>query len=156
MEYVNDIFEEFADCFVGALEGDGEIVHSDRLERDKLDYSVASLKVVDEYLNYLYDHRLPKLGGDWVNALLWGGAYLGQVIRRNAPREYNWVDYDDFIREYPDTTELIGDEKELGVCAFLTPGDGGFNLPINKLIKFINFGPEESVWFYTTCEVREQ
>src|SRR5206468_10081455 len=59
---------------------------------------------------------------EWVKAVLWGGAYVGEVIRRNAPREYNWVDFDEFIREYPDTTQLLGEEKQLGVCALLTPG----------------------------------
>jgi hypothetical protein len=156
VEYVNDIFAEFAACFVGALDGDGEIVHPDRLDRARLDYSVASLKVVDEYLSHLHHHRPEQMGRQWVNAVLWGGAYVGEVIRRHAPREYNWADFDDFIREYPDTTRLLGDEKNLGICALLTAGGGGFTLPINKVLRFIHDGPEDSVYFYAACEVRPQ
>jgi hypothetical protein len=156
VEYVNDIFGEFSACFTGALDGDGEIVHPERLEREKLDYSVASLKVVDEYLKYLHEHRPEQMGREWVKAVLWGGAYVGETIRRNASREYNWADFDDFIRAYPDTTRLLGDQKELGFCALLTAGAGGFTLPINKILRFIHDGPEDSVHFYAACEVREQ
>lgn len=49
MENVNDIFVEFAACFAGSLGSDGEIVHPRQLKWDKLDYSLASLKIVDEY-----------------------------------------------------------------------------------------------------------
>jgi hypothetical protein len=156
VENINDIFAEFAACFAGTLDGDGEIVHPERLKRDKLDYSLASLKVVDEYLMYLHEHRPEQMGRDGVKAVLWGGAYVGEVIRCNAPREYNWVDFEDFIREYPDTTRLLGDQKELGFCALLTAGGGGFTLPINKMLRFIHDGPEDSVYFYASCEVREQ
>jgi hypothetical protein len=152
---VNHIFEQFAAYFAGELEREGEIVHAERLKRDKLDYSVASLKVVDKYLQYLHEHRPDEMGREWVKAVLWGGAYVGEVIRRHAPRRYDWVDFDDFIREYPDTTRLLGDEKELGVCALLTAGGGGFTLPVNKMLRFIGDGPEDSVWFYASCEVRD-
>jgi hypothetical protein len=156
VENVNDILGEFAACFAGILDGDGEIVHPKRLKRDKLDYSLDSLKVVDEYLEYLHEHRPEPMGREWAKAVLWGGAYVGEVIRRNAPREYNWVDFDEFIREYPDTTRLLGDQKELGFCALLTAGGGGFTLPINKMLRFIHDGPEDSVHFYAACEVRER
>lgn len=156
MQDVNDIFGEFAAGFVGTLNGDGEIVHVKKLDRSKLDYSVASLKVVDKYLEYLHKKRPRELGREWVRAILWGGAYVGEVIRRNAPRPYDWIDFDEFIREYPEITQLLGDEKGLAICALLTAGGGGFTLPINKMIRFIDDGPADSVWFYASCEVREQ
>jgi hypothetical protein len=156
VDNVNDIFEEFAACFTGALDGDGEIVHPERLTQDNLDYSVASLKVVDEYLGFLHQHRPEQMGREWVKAVLWGGAYVGEVIRRNAPRQYDWVDFDVFIAEYPDITRLLGNEKNLGVCALLTAGGGGFTLPVNKMLRFIHDGPEDSVWFYASCEVRPE
>ena len=156
MEYVNEIFGGFAACFAGTLEGDGEIVHPERLGREKLDYTLTSLKAVDEYLTYLHEHRPEQMGAEWVKAVLWGGAYVGEVVRRNAPREYNWADFDVFLREYPETTQLLGDEKQLGFCALLTAGGGGFTLPINKTLRFICDGPEDSVYFYAACEVRER
>lgn len=157
METVNDIFAEFAATFTGELEaGETDIVFPNQLARSRLDYSVSSLQAVDDYLGYLHGHRPEPMGRDWVNAILWGGAYVGEVIRRHAQRPYDWVDFDVFVQHYPDTTRLLGDRKELGVCALLTPGGGGFTLPINKMIRFIHDGPEDSVRFYAACEVRER
>jgi hypothetical protein len=154
-QHVNNIFAEFAAAFVGELLADGEIVFPTQLNRSVLDYSIASLKAVDGYLNILHQHKPAEMGGDWMRAILWGGAYVGESIRRNAPRLYNWVDFDDFIAVYPDTCHLLGREKQLGICALLTSGGGSFTLPINKMIRFICDGPEDSVWFYASCEVRE-
>ena len=154
IENVNDIFEDFAAWFVGERNGDREIIHPEQLKRDTLDYSVASLNSVDEYLQYLHEQQ-PDESREWVHAVLWGGAYVGEVIRRSASRQYDWVDFYAFIREYPGTTELLGNQKELAFCALLTAGGGGFTLPINKMIKFIHNGPEDSVHFYAACEVRD-
>jgi hypothetical protein len=156
MQFVNDVFEEFADCFVGDLERGEDIAHPAKLNRDSLDFSVESLKNVDKYLDYLFKNRPQRMGKEWVNTILWGGAYVGEVIRRNAPRQYDWVDFDDWIREYPEQVQLLGDRKDLQVCAFITPGQGAFTLPLNKVHKFIANGPEDSVRFYAACEVREQ
>jgi regulator of protease activity HflC (stomatin/prohibitin superfamily) len=38
-------------------------------------------------------------------------------VRRNAPRRYDRVDFDEFIREYPDTTRLLVDQEGVGICA---------------------------------------
>jgi hypothetical protein len=139
MENVNSIFAEFAACIAGTLDGEGEIVYPQLLDRSQLDYSLPSLKVVDEYLTYLHENRPEQMDREWLKAVLWGGAYVGEVIR-----------------EYPDTTRLLGEEKQLGFCAHLTPGAGGFTLPVNKMLRFIHDGPEDSVYFYSACEVRER
>jgi hypothetical protein len=156
MQYINDIFEQFASWFAGESGGDGEIVYPERLKREQLDFSVKSLAAVDEYLQFLHENRPEQMRREWVKAILWGGAYTGEVIRRNAPREYNWVDFEEFIRAFPETTRLLGEEKQLGFCALLTPGGGSFTMPINKLIRFIHDGPGDSVRFYVACEVRPQ
>lgn len=151
---VNDVFAEFAACFVGELDGDGPIAHPEFLDRAKLDYTLESLKAVDAYLAHLHARRPDQLGREWGRAILWGGAYAGEVIRRHAGKRFDWVDFDDFVRVYPGTTTILGDEKGLGWCALLTPGNGGFTLPINKLLRFLFDGPADSVHFYAACELR--
>lgn len=156
LENVNHIFEEFADRFVGTIQAETDVVYPEKLDRSQLDFSIGSLKIVDAYLEHLHNNQAERMDKPWVNTVLWGGAYVGEAIRRSAPREYNWVDFDEFVREYPDTTNLLGETKSLAVCALLTTGDqGGFTLPINKMLRFINDGPEDSVWFYASCEVKE-
>src|SRR5262249_40596391 len=103
---------------------------------------------------YLHTRRPEQMSREWLKTVLWGGAYVGEVIRRNAQRPYDWVKFDDFIREYPDTTRLLGAETQLAICALLTPGRGAFTLPINKTLRFIYDGPADSVHFYAECEVR--
>jgi hypothetical protein len=154
VENLNDVFEEFAAYFAGGRDCDRPMAHSGLLKRDKLDYTVASLETVDKYLKYLHEHWRGQTGGEWDRAVLWGGAYVGEVIRRSAPRPYDWVAFDVFIRAFPTTTELLGSEKTLAVCALLTPGGAAFTLPIAKTLKFVVNGPEDSVHFYAFCEVR--
>ena len=154
MYFVNDTFEEFADFFTGECEAGEKLAHAEILNRPALDYSLDSLKVVDEYLERLFECRPERMGRDWVNVILWGGAYVGEVIRRNARRKYNWVDFDDWLDEHPEQSQFLGTEKELQVCAFLTPGGGAFTLPLNKVYKFIATGPEDSVWFYAMGELK--
>jgi hypothetical protein len=72
MQSMNDIFEEFAAWFVGVPDGARDVVHPERLDRTRLDYSIESLKAVDEYLGDL--HRSARTGRDWDRAALWAGA----------------------------------------------------------------------------------
>jgi hypothetical protein len=155
VEHVNEVFAEFAARFAGSLAGEGEIVFAAHLDRARLDYSIDSLKAVDEYLAHLRANQPPELGADWAETVLWGGAYVGEVIRRNAAREYHWIDFDDFLAEYPNTTQILGEEKGLGFCALLTAGGGGFTLPINKLLRDLHDGPQDSVWTYAAGVVKE-
>ena len=119
MENLNDVFEEFAAYFAGERDCDRPMAHSGLLKRGKLDYTVASLETVDEYLKYLHEywHRQMGRGWDqeWVRGVMWSGAYAGEVIRRNAPRPYDWVAFDVFICAFPATTELLGSKKSLAV-----------------------------------------
>lgn len=147
MKNINDTFATFAACFVGTRQGDGEILHPDRLERAKLNYSLESLAIVDDYLDYVHQHWQGQMELGLIKSMLWGGAYLGEVIRRNAPRAFNWIDYDDFVVDRPETKEELGDEKQLASCAVLTAGDV-FTLPINELLRLLHEGPGNSLLDY--------
>ena len=157
MDDVNEYFHSFAAAFAGRLDHpDGnEIAFPDVLDRGALDLSLESLQRVDDYLLYLHEHRPERLDQPWVCSVLWCGAYVGEVIRGAAPRRYDWVDYEPFVAAYPDTVNIVG-ARDLSVTAFLTPGGGGFTLPINKVRKFLGNGPEDSVWFYAAAECRER
>ena len=153
MKFVNEVFEQLAACFVGELKGDGEIAHPKILKRESLDYSVESLKQVDEYLTFLYEHKPKRITKAWLNTVLWGGAYVGEVIRRNASCEHDWVSFEDWIQEHPEHLRSLGPENTLPVCAVLRFRQNAFTLPLNKVSKFINNGPEDGTWAYgaITC-----
>jgi hypothetical protein len=153
MQFVNADFEGFAELFAGAWL-DEDVAFPERLDRSQLDFSLDSLHVVDRYLTFLHENLPEQMGREWVNVVLWGGAYVGEVIRRHASRNYDWVAFEDWLSEHPEQVHFLGTEKSLELCAFLTPGGGGLTLPLNKVYKFLFEGPSESVWFYATAEVR--
>lgn len=151
----NQFFEDFAEKLVGRSRSEhGDIAFSELLARDKLDYSLESLRRVDEYLVALHE-RADELGGrSLFHTVLWGGAYVGEVIRRNAAVELNWVDYEDHLARHPDHEQLLG-PKDVVVYAILVKGRGSFNLPISKVQKCIMNGIEDSVHFHAECELIE-
>jgi hypothetical protein len=130
-------------------------MYSEQLHRSQLDFTVDSLKILDGYLLFLYENHPDEMGDAWGRTILWAGAYVGEVIRRNASRQYDWIDFDDFVNRHPNAKPILGDVRELGATAILAFGDGGFTLPINKALKFVYRGIEESTWFYASCEVRQ-
>jgi hypothetical protein len=155
VEFVNDIFEEFALILVGQIQGEGEIAFPDKLDRTALDFSLPSLKVLDTYLDVLHRrHRRIKHNEGGIT-LLRAGAYLGEVIRRNAQREYNWVDYDEYMPRHPKLKQLIP-ERNAATCAFLCSEDGAMTMPLNKIGRYIEEGPENNTHYYASVECRQE
>lgn len=94
-----------------------------------LDYSVASLRVVDRITDGL--RGAGPEPGSVARELFWLGAYAGEVIVRRAGAQ--WVDFDREQRE------LFG--QPVGVRM----PDGRVWNPIGKVAKRFAAGPEESV-----------
>ena len=92
MSELDDIFNEFARAFVGATRPDREIAFPDRLRRDLLDGTHESLKLVDSYLESLNEDREQLRPLEWETTVLWGGAYVGEVIRHARQGLFSWVD----------------------------------------------------------------
>jgi hypothetical protein len=148
MDDVNAVFEEFATLFASNSRAEGGFPSRRRVPSGQLDYSVASLRLVDDYLLRLHRKCPSQLEGRWVNAILWVGAYVGEVLRRNASMPYRWVDFEDWIAAHPDHVDMLGPTKSLILPAVLSPGSDSFTLPVTKAGKCILNGPEDSVHFY--------
>ena len=175
MDQFNDAFDALAAAFTGessldgecqcqlsldgtlmdALDGTTDIAHPEQLDRDRLDYSLASLKLVDAYLSFLHENRPEQTPRQLNTTVLRTGAYVGEAIRRSARRTYGWAGFHDFTEAFPETVPLLGEESDLGVCAVLATQAGGFTLPFNKVLKFLRNGPEDSVAFYAAAECRD-
>ena len=156
MENVNGIFFEFASKFVGAeQEPTGDLQSPELLDRSKLDYSLASLQVVDAYLVKLHERRDTIGGAALSKTVIWGGAYVGEVIRRKAEVRFSWVDYDTYVAQYPDVVQYVG-PREPPTYAFLCKPNGAMNLPLSKVLKCIINGIEDSVHFHAQAELAGQ
>lgn len=94
-----------------------------------LDYSVASLRVVDRITDGLRAAGPER--ASVARELFWLGAYAGEVFVRRAGAE--WVDFD-------------GGQQELfGQLVGVRMADGRVWNPIGKVAKRFVVGPEESV-----------
>ena len=118
---------------------------ANKLDASKLDFSVASLAHVDDYLDAI---RARKLGErDKAMVVLRCGAYVGEVIRQNSTeRDFHWLDYDEALR----LDSVIGTMggKSLGLAAILWSGEQRFSFPMAKVMKFLENGREDSVQFF--------
>src|SRR5207253_370710 len=91
----------FCDVFLGESEVEGGLAFPERIERDLLDYSLESLHALDRYLDHLHEHADAIEDQAYTNTVLAAGCYLGEVIRRNAPVAYRWVNYADYFARRP-------------------------------------------------------
>src|SRR3979411_2965554 len=67
------------------------------LDTSRLDFTVESLGVVDDYLDGMRDEKLEEEA--YGKLVLRCGAYVGEVILRNAKGKiYHWLDYDGALR----------------------------------------------------------
>jgi hypothetical protein len=114
------------------------------LDPSRLDFSIDSLKHVDEYLESI---RAAKgIDANWNTVVLRAGAYVGEVIRRNsAHTQWRWLDYDTARSLNPKSFDELG--KNIGTAAVLYNGSG-FTFPLGKVAKRLKNGSEDSVFLY--------
>jgi hypothetical protein len=118
---------------------------SELLEPSQLDFTVASLGVVDDHLDAMRNRQLK--GKTRIVFVLRCGAYVGEVIRRHAPgaKEWHWLDYDTAAKMDRRVAAL---GKTLETYAVLWDGAGTFYFPLGKVVKYLQNGREDSVKFF--------
>jgi len=142
----------FCESFVAGLPfEEGGIAFSDYIERPRMDYSIDSLLRLDQYLQLLHTRRREIEWQDQTNTVLAAGCYLGEVIRRNSELTFRWVNYYDHFPKYPQMMAVF--PEGLGTCAVLV-AEGHVTMPINKIGRFIEEGPENSTHFYALGEMK--
>lgn len=153
MAEMDDIFNEFARAFVGTINSDKEIASPERLPRDDLDGSLDSLKLVDQYLEHLHQNRKRIDPDAWYTTVLWAGAYVGEVIRHAADLGFfHWEDYNEYMPRHPRFQGIVP-ERTVSTCAFLVAPDDSMSMPLNKVARSIEEGPENSVHYFACCDI---
>ena len=96
----------FCQILLGASEfnSGGGLPLSSQIPRNKLDFSVASLRHLDVYLAQVVRKSGAFSDQTLSNLMLAAGAYLGETIRSNAahPGDWQWLTYDDLARAHPE------------------------------------------------------
>jgi hypothetical protein len=115
------------------------------LDPKKLDFSIESLKYVDEYLEAIRKDKEVEKG--WNKVVLRAGAYVGEVIRRNDKKtQWEWVDLD--TAKSLDPKSFGSMPKVIGSVAMLYNDKSGFVFPLAKIEMYLNNGSEDSVYFF--------
>jgi len=136
-EALLDLSQMFTDC------PDRPTPGVELLDPAKMDFSVPSLALVDDFLDKVRSRQLNDK--DMTILVLRCGAYVGEVLRRNSGLTWHWLDYDEARRVDPKFA-AIG-EKSLGVAAVLWSGTQ-YCFPLNKVGKFLTNGREDSTRYF--------
>lgn len=131
---------------------EGKVAFREAIPVQQMDYSVESLKHLDEYLDVVRRRKSEVRGQDYTNTVLAAGCYLGEVIRRNTERKYAWVNYQDYFPKHPKIAALVPEGRGSG--AVLANEEGQMTMPINKIIRYIEEGPENNTHFYAQGELK--
>ena len=153
MQDINPICEEFAEMFVGRIKAPNEIAFPEQLRREALDYSFESLALVDEYLSFLHQHAAEIDDEQWKPTVMRTGAYVGEVLKRASGGAWRWIDYEDYMPSHPQLQELIP-ERTAATCAFPHNQNGDMRMPLAKVARYIDEGPENNVQYFVGCDLR--
>src|SRR5262245_59588223 len=117
------------------------------LDRRRLDFSVESLKHVNDYLEAIRkDKDVEKPGVTRARVVLRAGAYVGEVIRKNDKKvQWRWIDYEGARQVQPKLFESFG--KTIATAAVLYNGRG-MAFPLAKVEKYLTNGAEDDVHFF--------
>ncbi len=148
---------DFAEIFREKGIEHGGIPLADKLDATKLDYSIESLKAIDEYLQPLYESSNSFDQNQVTNLIVWGGCYVGESIKRQSAKNFKWVNYHDYMAQSEQARKL----EESGILSYgpgtsiiLVSSDSAMTLPLNKIARFIYEGPENNIHFYATGELK--
>jgi hypothetical protein len=142
-KYEDEAFSDLSRMFFQLP--DDPIFRSELLKKEALDFSVDSLKVVDDYLEAI--RAVPPEGAAFQKVVLRAGAYVGEVIRKaGLEQDSHWIAYDEAARISPDTYGKL--EKSMASIASLHHGGDAFTFPLGKVCKRLENGDEDSVWFF--------
>ena len=111
------------------------------LKKEKLDYTIASLKHIDEYLEHVRKKRSNLSQEQLTTIILRCGAYSGEVIKKNIDKNFSWSERDkDVIKEFGESVLTIYtlQGKETKTVIF----------PMAKVEKFLPNGKTDSIYFY--------
>jgi hypothetical protein len=154
MEYLDDMFSQFAEAFLGNMEGDGDIAYRTTLNASVLHYSLESLEEVDRYLKTLYKEKISDSGIEYQNVIVWCGAYVGEVIRRNAWMEYHWVHYDEYMKNKEESLKNMIPFGLTTHALLVSVGDDYMTMPMNKIARWLDEGNEHNVYFYAAVDIK--
>jgi hypothetical protein len=127
--------ESMQRLLVAGASADEDIVMPECLERSKLDFSIDSLHIIDQYLNDVHDNEHTVVGLSLLTTIWAAALYVGEIIRRAAPaRGFDWVTIGDEIASGGGTTT---NQVDIGAVRALRARDGEMCMPSRAVLRVI-------------------
>ncbi len=131
---------------VGYLIVNNDNVLQKYVKSDKLDFSISSLKYINEYLEKVRKVRKKLSNTDVNKIILRCGVYVGEVIRKSIRKEFIWISFDVACK-------LSEDIKQFGKSmitehVLYNTKSQQFLFPLSKVSKFLENGKEDDLFFY--------
>lgn len=141
----DDTFRDFAEMLTdddGSPTYRGELLHP-----ELLDYSLDSLRHLDNYLDAIYIDLPPD--ENLYRVVLRAGSYAGEVIRRQSSlTEFHWTTFRDAA---PLSSQLKKQGMHLGTVGVLWASRDVVCLPLGRVCRYIANGPEESLFGFASA-----
>ncbi len=138
-KYSDAEFSDLAAMLGGDLER--SMYKHELLDPEKLDFSVDSLRHIDDYLDALHAEP-PASEDDVLRVVLRCGAYVGEVIRRNSQDGLHWVAFKEAAKH---SAFAKGLEHSAATAGILWRNAENMCFPLARICKFIENGREDSV-----------
>lgn len=116
---------------------------SSHIDISKLDFSIESLSEIDIYLEKVRKKQKSLKDEELFLVVTRCGTYLGETIRRNNPKEFTWISYEEAFKIEKDYMNHIG--KSLGSAYVLLKKPKNLLFPLAKPIKFLEEGKTQSL-----------
>lgn len=125
------------------------------LKQNKLDYSLESLKIIDDYLEQVRKRENELKEQEYDKVILRCGAYCGEVMRRQpAGKNYQWITEEEAIKK--DSSIKNFAYPMLTTYGLYDPKRQAFAFPMAKVAKFLQDGRGESLYFYAKAMLAER
>jgi hypothetical protein len=135
MDATAQFIESMQRLLVAGTSADDDIIMPERLERSRLDFSLDSLHVIDQYLNDVHDNEHTVVGLSLLTTIWAAALYVGEIIRRAAPaRGFEWVTIGDDVASGGGTTTS---QMDIGAVRALRARDGEMCMPSRAVLRVI-------------------
>lgn len=143
---------DYAEFFVAGKWESESIAFPQHLKLSGLNYSIESLEVIDEYLTYLHENNSNIGDRELVNTVIWGGCYIGEVLKRHSEKTFHWENLQDYLDRYPHLKEIL--TPSYTTVVVLVDDRDAMTMPLNKVARFIYEGLENNITFYASGELK--
>ena len=149
---LNEMLPAYAKAFAGKSRVPFQLPHPELLDIKKLNGSVASLSVVDNYLSELFKDKANLTHKDISMVSMLAGAYIGQAIITTSKKGHQWMLLTEYAKNHPATKRT--EPESVYTEYVLTNKEETLSMPINQVAHFLDSGKKFSAKDYAVEQLK--